>query len=156
MLRWLSGRLLLKNFYKDLKLVRNDLGSNDVTEVCKQLLRDITQIKKAGQVSQAVELNVLSSVMQKAALWRVRPGRLARPSTKNIIANLLEDWAQSKVGAMEGHISESVFIQIDNEIWSLIGTTLKPQEVDAIQTEVISVARSKEPNKASNVSVSTA
>ena len=146
MLRWLSGQLLLKNFYKDLKLVRNELGSNDATEVCEQLLRNISQIKGAGQVSQAVELTVLSSVMQNAALWRVRPGRLARPITKNIIASLLEHWAQAKVGAMEGHISEKVFIQIDNEIWSLIGATLKPQEVDAIQTEVISAARSREFN----------
>ena len=135
MLKWMSGKLLVYNFRRDLQFVRYNCGNQQARELCSFLLRHIFAVKSAGRLGHENELN---ATMEALASFRRQPsGWLQRIQPETVAGALLDHWLSAKSAVLSNLIDEKIFQTIDDEIWVFAKNTLKPKEIEDLHTETL-------------------
>lgn len=134
MLRWLSGRLSIQNFRRDLQHAQETLGLHEARKACFFLLRHIYAVKVINRLGEPAELAALEN-LQSAVLSSLPAGWFKRPGREMIAMALLDDWVTAKREVLAGAVDEDVFRLIDNELWQFAKDRLQPQEIEKLQVE---------------------
>lgn len=135
MLKWMSGKLLVYNFRRDLKLAQYNCGNQQARKLCSFLLQHIFAVKTAGRLGHENELNVttqtLASIRRQPSSW------LQRVQPETVADALLDHWLSAKSAVLSSLLDEKIFQTIDDEIWLFAKSILKPQEIEDLHTEAL-------------------
>ena len=135
MLKWMSGKLLVHNFRRDLKFARYNCGNQQARKLCSFILRHIFAVKAAGRLGHEDELGVTTEAL---ASFRRQPSSwLQRIQLETVSDALLDHWLSAKSAVLSNLLDEKIFQTIDDELWVFAKSVLKPQEIEDLHTEAL-------------------
>lgn len=135
MFKWLSGKLLLQNFHRDLRCAQETLSTTQARRCCEQLSQEIFRIKHAGKFGGDEEQRAIAA--GRTLTSQILPAGWLKPVEPDHVARTLFDhWLSAKQAVMTREIAQDIFRLIDDELWSFTKGRLKPQEIEAIHLQV--------------------
>lgn len=150
MFRWLSGKLVLQDFRRNLRYLQDNLGTNAARDCCMLLLRQIFAIKHEARFGGNAELRAAKDAYS-LTLSHLPSGWLKRIQPDTATAALLENWLSAKLATLTGELDPRVFRLIDDGLWSFAKDRLKPKEIEAIHVEVEEAALYQRRRSATDV-----
>jgi hypothetical protein len=135
MLKWMSGKLLVYNFRRDLQFARYNCCNRQARKLCSFLLRHIFAVKAAGRLGRENELDVTTEAL---ASFRRQPSSwLQRIQPETVADALLDHWLSAKSAVLSNLLDEKIFQTIDDELWVFAKSVLKPKEIEDLHAEAL-------------------